>query len=730
MDKKTTPSNSIVSAVSSSSKKKKSAATNTIMSPRLLAQDAVNFYLEDLDPYAPHPSNVQSTFRPVVLALTHFVLSEKKRQSWTDYLEDVMEEIMVETKLANSTDSTSPPKPPPTSESSGPLPSLDRRTLARLDAFLNGVIWAVPASTGTAPTLKKNDSGRVISKQKKQQEPVETVSLMDGLSGFKTPQRPQPSTAGGKMNGSSILRSISSGGTSSVSRDVPTYPQIRSLNLTIRLELYLRTLFRVNKTPTHEPCVLAAEPPRALKARVEAIVEAFSETVGTVRQQGPVLTRLITYMTMELLAVSCLSETCKSAIRSLVVDYEHQTSFASLAFLSSPEDAADQKLVPLLQRYFVTLKGNWETAIRDCKLEEMLVAVLDPEMRNFFKTVEFTSIGHLLTCAHGFRNVLHNIELPPTYTATSTCTTQLQDEGQIRQAIRDLQRERITVNGHLLPIVTSRTELVRLMAQTLNSESLTSTGGPKSRRRSRRKRGMRRSDSEPAKLNSKKDHHQFNGGLEDGSDEFSSSSANESDGGSLADAESNGDLSVGSTNSSGRPFFDVSTIDLLTKRLLLAASRTGTAGDAYFIVCDLFGGKDVQVLAHQPLHGLGGTPATTMELWAHMGSLTIQCHTSFDVYPLMQDRGNRDPYAIMDHCEPLIQLHTTTTEVIALREVRAADAKENSKGLGDGKGGEELHVDHNGAFVLQERVTAKTGWRTLSIRPAVYEKLEVWTTPS
>mmetsp|Transcript_26641 Transcript_26641/g.62587 ORF Transcript_26641/g.62587 Transcript_26641/m.62587 type:complete len:213 (-) Transcript_26641:121-759(-) len=212
----------------------------------------------------------------------------------------------------------------------------------------------------------------------------------------------------------------------------------------------------------------------------------------------------------------------------------------------------------------------------------------------------------------------------------------------------------------------------------------------------------------------------MNGAFEDDLDDLSSASTNESEGESF-------EGSTMSSKSSSRRSFDVSTVDLLTKRLLLAASRTGTGGDAYFIVRDLFGGKDVQVLSHQQPRGLGGTPSTTIELWAHLGSLEIKTHTSFDVYPLLQERGNRDPYAIMDHCEPLIQLHTTTTEVIALKEVRASDAEGFSN---DGDLRSNHHVDQDGAFILQERITPKTGWRTLSIRPALYEKLEVWTTPS
>lgn len=678
---------------------------NVLTCPRSLAQDAVNWYMEQLDPHESHSTNIKTLLRPAVLSLSCFVLHDKKRHSWKDYLPDSMlsaQNDNYSVKLA-------------TLQQQSTVHSLDRRNMARMDAFLNGIIWAVPDSTNTSSKRK------LQSKQKHSKD--QTLSIMNELSGFNyAPIR----------RGVSLLSSVSSGAASTpVDSDDSSGSnfQIRPGDLRVRLELYLRDLVRVAKSPLKQPCVLCAEPPRALKARVHAIVTAFSETVGTVRQQAPVLTRLITFMTMELLAVSCLGESCKRAIRRVVLDYEHQTSFASLAFLSSPEDAAGQNLTPLLHRYFANLKEKWQTALQDCELEELLQNVLDPEMRSFFKTVEFTSIGHLLETCASYRSLLQSIELPP-QTESSTAL-QIQDCEQVRQAIRDLQRERITINGSVLPPVKSRSELVRMISQTLESTSLTpkfsrdGSQSPKQKRRSRRRKhgDLRRADSEPdlysanVKIQKEEVNHVDTSALDDATEE---SSAHESETSSLVQS------TIDSSKSSRRVPFDVSTIDMLTRRLLLASSRTGIGGDAYFIIKDLFGGRDVQVLPSQDLRGAGGTPATTLELWLHLSTLTIQCHASFDVYPLLKDHGN-DPYAIVDYCEPLIQLHTTTTEVIYLHEVRASDARPTT-------GVSEVPSRHfselDGHFVLQERITPRTGWRTLSIRPALYEKLQVWTTPS
>ena len=115
-----------------------------------------------------------------------------------------------------------------------------------------------------------------------------------------------------------------------------------------------------------------------------------------------------------------------------------------------------------------------------------------------------------------------------------------------------------------------------------------------------------------------------------------------------------------------RRHLNVNAIDIMTRRLLLAASRTGCGGDAYFFVRDLFGGEGVEVI-QSTVAPMGpyihGKVSPTIELSVRLASIVIKCHSSFNVYP--------EPYT--GECEALIQLHTTTTETIELQEVRVDD---------------------------------------------------------
>ena len=87
-------------------------------------------------------------------------------------------------------------------------------------------------------------------------------------------------------------------------------------------------------------------------------------------------------------------------------------------------------------------------------------------------------------------------------------------------------------------------------------------------------------------------------------------------------------------------------------------------------------------------------------------------------------------------CEPLIQLFTTSTEVIQLQEVRAdvpppTEEKDGASDGGDvGGSTEKKEVDVPTVLVLQEKKTATTGQRIVSIRPAMYERVESWSCPS
>lgn len=136
------------------------------------------------------------------------------------------------------------------------------------------------------------------------------------------------------------------------------------------------------------------------------------------------------------------------------------------------------------------------------------------------------------------------------------------------------------------------------------------------------------------------------------------------------------------------------------------------------MVRDLFGGEDVEVVPSMPpsLTGDFSRRRESIEIVVRLASIVIRCHGSFDVYPK----------ALVGSCEPLIQVHTTTSERISLKETRVPKGIDNNSKSDDS----DEEGDHKPRMIVQELITDKSGWRTLSVRPALYEKIEVLTTPS
>jgi hypothetical protein len=687
------------------------------MSARSLAQEAAGWYLTHLEPTSPNAENVKAYLRGPVLALTLKVLNspegavpgleiedeaaveeEKKsggegtESSWRKYLHPLGDDSDVAIWDEQDQDA---------------YDALGRRTRARMEAFLASCCLALPDMSRPRPKMK--DTNKIPKKPAAQ--PKE-VSLSEGLSGFRVSVNGNKSASSSPTLASiqastALLRQISVSSTSSSAKPLP---QFSASDLTTRLELYIRTLHRV-RTLGRE-CVVTAEPPRALKARAQSLVMSFVATVGCVRSMGPSLTRLLECMTKELLAEDCLGEGVSNVIQRVAIEYEHQTSFASLAFLSSPEVSAQTNLTPMIMSYLRHLQRNWQSLESECEVERMLSTVIDGQMRSMFKTIEFRSIGHLLEVCQEFRNELHTIELPPDMGGISNedVTTLCKDVNAVKQAIRDLQREILTVNGHVLPPVDSRKELVHLLSQTLNSRTLTASHA--SKRKIKSIVSPRRSESCPSIVSMHKENADPMSELD--SDGFISS-GNEGDSDSSSMSEPRVRTKKGSRQ---RSQFHLSTVDLMTRRLLIASSRTGQGGDAYFIVRDLFGGEDVEVVPSASLPNYGRmAKGGTIEILVRLASVTIKCHGSFDVYPK----------SLVGEVEPLIQLHTTTTETICLQEVRASDSDDDNIAS---KSSSDDSEEGRGKHVIREKKTEKTGWRTLTIRPALYEKVEVWNTPS
>jgi hypothetical protein len=650
--------------------------SNNASNARSLAQEAVSWYLDHLNIRQPHAANVRDYLRGPVIALTAATLSidatssiddsvstktnqastalpETAPLNWRDYLNQqgiggleeslTLEELFAPTTIDEKYAALSP------------------RAKARLEAFLEGVALAV--------TSEETNGSSVLLKTKRSEKSGTGISLLEGLVGFRSVNFSNVAS----RSDSGVTKGEASPATKSQQQ---AYQQLGEFELVSRLELYLRLVGLAASLKGY--CVIAHEPLKALKARARSLVAAFVDTVGTVRRVNKILTRLLTVLTKELLAVTTLSEDLCRGIRNIVSGYVHATSFASLAFLSSPESSAEQRLTPAILKYLLYLQKNWEKCEADCQLELMLSKVLNPSMRHMFKTAEFQSIGHLLEVYQGYRDELHNIELPPRFTDR---TMNSEDE-RIGQAIKDLQREVIAVNGTILPHVTNRSDLVQLLVTALSARTLFD---PRSRRRRDRKKRI----ASPARRDG-----------DDTEDDEYHSSGNEADFGETSASES--EKSPGRRRST----FRLSTVDLLTKRLLLAASRTGTGGDAYFVVRDLFGGEDVEVVPSQ--YQPGAVRPATIDLLVRLASVTIKSHSCFNIYPK----------SMVGETEPLIQIHATTTETIALQEVRATDNADSSDGMAVAE------------LILQERPTEKGGYRYLSIRPALYEKVSVWGTPS
>ena len=750
-----------------------SNSNSNLPNVRSLAQQIATWYLDRRDPYQSHSANVHQYLRTPLTTVTVHLLPPPPpnvpSSSSSAFPEDSSKtSIPGPTTEEDPTNGTpkdvTPAEKPPTSdrwkhhvqvltEASSSWSdwiitnqdedvtkeevlssSLDVRSRARLDAFLDGVARSVVSDP---PLLPRSDApvqrpGSIVDR-------TTDLSLMDGLQvGFRslsTTRNVLSSLTTSNKTGSSSSRPSSATSTTTTTTNhhkssVPKpCPQLGESELVTRIELYLRSISRV--VTYGNDCVIEYEPNRALKARTKFLVAAFVNTVGTVRHVNPVLTRLLVALTKELLAVPTLSEDLMRIVRNMVSNYVHATSFASLAFLSSPESSADQRLTPALLKYLLYLQQNWPSCERDCDIELMLSTVIDPQLRQLYKTAEFQSIGHLLEVYQSHRHLLQNIAIPPRVERQS-------EAERIGQAMKDISREVIAVNGSVLPRITNRFDLIQLLTSALNLRPLYNEG---QQVRRQRRRGDKKKKGNKKSLSDSPDGPLGYSGNEADSDSnynaLSESSMYDTDGGHTTDDTTG---SQPSTTTMRRKYPTTAIVDLLAQRLLLAVSRTGTMGDAYFVVCDLFGGEDVEVVqsAQQHLAGMSNASGlvhyhqpTTIDLHVRLSSVTIKSHASFDVYPK----------SMVGDCEPLIQIHATTTETIALQEIRSIDDTSSTSGTTtttttttetpSSSGNDHASSQPKSDRILLERTTETTGYRFLSIRPALYEKVSVWhNTPS
>jgi hypothetical protein len=311
------------------------------MNARALSQEAASWYLTHLDPFAPHRENVTAYLRGPVLALTLKILNQPK--------DDASGGLELESEAGGAVGQEEAAK----NDSPGgghwrsyllrtanpntdnilwdeqdqeAYDELGRRTKARMEAFLESCVLAIPeqhhhtnssvrrSSLETKSSTSSNNNGSSKSQSSNASQKAETsMTLTEGLAGFTISKKQKNNSSPPLMSmpaSADLLRQISSSsGPSSSKRQ----EQLEGSELATRLELYIRSLNRV-RTLGRE-CVVAVEPSRAMKARAHAVVVSFVSTVGCVRSIGPALTRLLHCLTRELLAVDTLGGEVVSMIK-------------------------------------------------------------------------------------------------------------------------------------------------------------------------------------------------------------------------------------------------------------------------------------------------------------------------------------------------------------------------------------------------------------------------------
>ena len=294
------------------------------MSARSLAQEAASWYLSHIDPCAPNAENVKEYLRGPVLALTLKVLQSPEAPATGLEIEDEAACPVEEEKKSSGEVSESPWRKYLhrterddvavwDEQDQDSYDALCRRTKARMEAFLTSCSLALPDMRPRKAEGANEEPKKRIPK-KPEAQPKAEVSLSEALAGFCVSKgnlsASSSPTLASIQASTALLRQISATSSSSAKKPLP---QFSASVLTTRLELYIRTLHRV-RTLGRE-CVIAAEPPRALRARANALVMSFVATVGCVRSMGPSLTRLLESLTRELFAVEILGEGVVNAIR-------------------------------------------------------------------------------------------------------------------------------------------------------------------------------------------------------------------------------------------------------------------------------------------------------------------------------------------------------------------------------------------------------------------------------
>jgi hypothetical protein len=261
------------------------------MDAKSTASETCSRYFSMIDSCVPHPLNVANHLKPLILEVTSGIIAGSGHVT------------------ANTT-----------SGEQNVYGIISKRSMARLEAFVDGVSAAVPSDPYESTAVRSSSPSSLV---------------LDVKSKIFPPLNNSNSQA------------------HNIRRYANRYPQIDQDSLFTRLELYIRSIQRIYNTTNSnnkgdimtevttaqqlplEECNVHLEPTRLLlRTRVHCICRAFVANVSCVTLVQPVLLKLLGSSTRELLAVQTLSEDLWKAIKRELCYKLFQNKHVDVAIIS------------------------------------------------------------------------------------------------------------------------------------------------------------------------------------------------------------------------------------------------------------------------------------------------------------------------------------------------------------------------------------------------------------
>ncbi|GMI32337.1 hypothetical protein TeGR_g4753 [Tetraparma gracilis] len=403
----------------------------------------------------------------------------------------------------------------------------------------------------------------------------------------------------------------------------PEHRQLDKGDLAERLEAYFLALY-LFLSPDPPPPALRK---RLLSQHTKHLLASFSFSLPSSPSPPLLLTSLLTSLSRSLLLLPTLSPAVEHLVSLTVSRTLHSLS---------PPAAPPSTLRGLLHQQNITLSAWSDPALslaallpharafvrhaspgspdhavllRSCLTERLLSRGLPPPERAELQGASFASPGEARAAYRRGRAALRNIRLPPSSHLPALGGGAAAGAGAA-QAMADLKRERLFVNGREVVgrVLASRRELVAVLTEAIEQGAVSSVPV--------NKRGGKGEEAAGG--------YSSGGSLASGEGSGAASDSDSAAAGSEGESSRNRPPRI-----ARRRRFDMSAIEAIVGRVLLACSRTHSGGDMYFAVDDLFGGEGVSL---RPVAAVGGD-VSCIEISVYLGRIDVVTRAFWEVWP-------------------------------------------------------------------------------------------------